>query len=68
MAVIEVARNACGLVDANSSEIDPETPHPVIGLMPGQHGVEMGGTMRLGLWPCKLVPTVPGPRPPTEPN
>ncbi|MEZ4506257.1 MAG: CTP synthase [Thermomicrobiales bacterium] len=56
MAVIEVARNACGLVDANSSEIDPETPHPVIGLMPGQHGVEMGGTMRLGLWPCKLVP------------
>lgn len=56
MAVIEVARNACGLEYANSSEIDPNTPHPVIGLMPGQHGVEMGGTMRLGLWPCKLLP------------
>lgn len=56
MAVIEVARNACGLAGANSSEIDASTPHPVIGLMPGQHGVEMGGTMRLGLWPCKLVP------------
>ncbi len=56
MAVIEVARNACGLEGANSSEIEADTPHPVIGLMPGQHGVEMGGTMRLGLWPCKLVP------------
>jgi CTP synthase len=56
MAVIEVGRNACGLENANSSEIDAVTPHPVIGLMPGQHGVEMGGTMRLGLWPCKLLP------------
>ena len=54
MAVIEVARNVCGLEGANSTEIDPETPHPVIDLMPGQHGVEMGGTMRLGLWPCRL--------------
>lgn len=56
MAVIEIARNACGLEKANSSEIDADTPHPVIGLMPGQRGVEMGGTMRLGLWPCKLMP------------
>ncbi len=56
MAVIEIARHACGLQNANSSEIDADTPHPVIGLMPGQHGVEMGGTMRLGLWPCKLIP------------
>lgn len=56
MAVIDVARNACGLDKANSSEIDAGTPHPVIGLMPGQHGVEMGGTMRLGLWPCRLLP------------
>ena len=56
MAVIEIARHACGLQNANSSEIDADTLHPVIGLMPGQHGVEMGGTMRLGLWPCKLVP------------
>ncbi len=56
MAVIEIARHACGLESASSSEIDAGTPHPVIGLMPGQHGVEMGGTMRLGLWPCKLLP------------
>jgi len=55
MAVIEVARSLLGLDDANSTEIDPQTPHPVIDLMPGQRGVEMGGTMRLGLWPCKLV-------------
>ena len=56
MAVIEIARDVCGLDAANSSEIDPETPYPVIDLMPGQHGVEMGGTMRLGLWPCRLEP------------
>jgi CTP synthase len=56
MAVIEVARNLLGLEGANSTEIDPQTPHPVIDLMPGQHGVEMGGTMRLGLWPCNLRP------------
>jgi len=56
MAVIEVARNLCGLDGANSTEIDPHTPHPVIDLMPGQHGVELGGTMRLGLWPCQLKP------------
>jgi len=56
MAVIEVARNLCGLEGASSTEIDPQTPHPVIDLMPGQHGVEMGGTMRLGLWPCELKP------------
>jgi CTP synthase len=56
MAVIEVARSLCGLEGANSTEIDPQTPHPVIDLMPGQHGVDMGGTMRLGLWPCQLLP------------
>jgi CTP synthase len=56
IAVIEFARNVCGLDGANSTEIDPQTPHPVIDLMPGQHGVEMGGTMRRGLWPCKLQP------------
>ncbi len=54
MAVIEVARNLLGLEGANSTEIDPQTPHPVIDLMPGQMGVDMGGTMRLGLWPCQL--------------
>jgi CTP synthase len=56
MAAIEFARNVCGLANANSSEIDAETPHPVIDLMPGQKGVDMGGTMRLGLWPCWLEP------------
>ncbi|HYI25511.1 MAG TPA: CTP synthase, partial [Thermomicrobiales bacterium] len=56
MAVIEVARSLCGLEGASSTEIDPQTPHPVIDLMSGQRGVEMGGTMRLGLWPCQLRP------------
>jgi CTP synthase len=56
MAVIDVARNVLGLAGANSTEIDPNTPYPVIDLMPDQKGVEMGGTMRLGLWPCKLEP------------
>src|SRR6476620_1519145 len=54
MAAIEFARNVCGLTGANSTEIDPETPYPVIDLMPTQKGVEMGGTMRLGPWPCWL--------------
>ncbi|MFM9106327.1 MAG: CTP synthase [Chloroflexota bacterium] len=54
MAAIEVARNVLGLAGANSTEIDPETPYPVIDLMPDQKGVQMGGTMRLGLWPCRL--------------
>ena len=49
LAVIEFARNACGLKDANSTEINPSTPHPVIDLMPEQRGVEnKGATMRLG--------------------
>jgi CTP synthase len=56
MAVIDVARNVLGLGGANSTEIDPNTPYPVIDLMPDQKGVEMGGTMRLGLWPCRLQP------------
>ncbi len=56
MAVIEVARDVCGFTGANSTEIDPTTPHPVIDLMPDQEGVEKGGTMRLGLWPCRLEP------------
>ena len=49
LAVIEFARNVCGLKEANSSEIDPNSPHPVIDLMPEQRGVEYkGATMRLG--------------------
>lgn len=55
MAVVEFCRNVCGLKDADSSEFDPETEYPVIDLMPDQKGVfEKGGTMRLGLYPCKL--------------
>ena len=54
---IEFARNVLGLPDANSTEFNPKTPHPVISLMPDQQGIEdMGGTMRLGLWPCVLQP------------
>jgi CTP synthase len=56
MAAIDVARNVLGHEDANSTEIDPDTSHPVIDIMPDQKDVEMGGTMRLGKWPCKLVP------------
>jgi CTP synthase len=56
MAAIDVARNVLGFEDANSTEIDPETTHPVIDLMPDQYGVDMGGTMRLGRYPCKLMP------------
>jgi len=56
-AVIEFARNVCGLSDANSSEFEAKTPHPVIDLLPDQHGViDMGGTMRLGAYPCELLP------------
>jgi CTP synthase len=55
MMVIEAARNLCGLEGANSTEIDAQTPHPVIDLMPDQKDVEMGGTMRLGLWECRLA-------------
>ncbi|HZT74372.1 MAG TPA: CTP synthase [Terriglobales bacterium] len=56
-AVIEFARNVCGLVDANSSEFDPATPHRVIYKLRELRGVEeMGGTMRLGAWPCRLEP------------
>jgi CTP synthase len=54
-AVIEFARDACGLAGANSSEFDPHTPHPVIDLMDEQREiVDLGGTMRLGAYPAKL--------------
>lgn len=57
VAVIEYARNLAGLDGANSSEIHPATPYPVIDLLPEQKDIEdLGGTMRLGLYPCKLVP------------
>lgn len=56
IAVIEYARNVLGYMDAHSSELAPETTHPVIDLMPEQKDVEdLGGTMRLGLYPCKIT-------------
>ena len=55
--VIEAARNLLGKPDANSTEFDANTQHPVIDLMPDQRTVtDMGGTMRLGVYPCSLVP------------
>jgi CTP synthase len=55
-AVIEFARNVAGLAGANSSEFDAGSPYPVIDLMPDQRGVaDMGGTMRLGLDPCRMT-------------
>ncbi|MGQ9780081.1 MAG: CTP synthase [Bacillota bacterium] len=56
-AVIEFARNVCGLNGANSSEFDPASPHPVIDLLPEQKNVaDLGGTMRLGLNPVMVEP------------
>ena len=57
IAIIEFARNVIGLKDANSAEINPDTPYPVIDILPEQKTVEeMGGTMRLGQYPCVLDP------------
>ncbi len=54
-AVIEYARNVCKLKHANSLEFDPNTPYPVIHIMESQKSVkEMGGTMRLGVYPCVI--------------
>ncbi len=56
VAVVEFARSMCGMDGANSSEIHPATPYPVIDLLPEQKEIEdLGGTMRLGLYPCKLA-------------
>jgi len=56
MAVIEFARHVCGLGGANSTEVDPATPHPVIDIMTAQKGLtQKGGTMRLGAYPCLLA-------------
>jgi CTP synthase len=57
-AVIEWARNQAGLSGATSAELDPDTPHPVIHLLPEQQDVvDLGGTMRLGVYPCRLTPS-----------
>ena len=56
-SVIEWARNIAHLEQAHSSEFDEQTPNPVINLLPEQHDVvDLGGTMRLGLYPCRLKP------------
>jgi CTP synthase len=52
--VIEFARHVAGMERANSTEFDPETPFPVIDLMPDQRGLDKGGTMRLGAYRCAL--------------
>lgn len=55
LALVEFSRNVIGFKDAHSSELDPSTTHPVINLMPEQDGVEdIGGTLRLGSYPCVL--------------
>lgn len=56
LASVEFARHVVGLKGAHSAEIDPSTPHPIIDLLPEQKDIEdLGGTLRLGLYPCKLV-------------
>ena len=56
MAIVEFARHVLGYHDANSIELDPNTMHPVIALMPEQDGIEdIGGTLRLGAYPCILA-------------
>ncbi len=56
LAAVEFARNVCGLTGAHSSELDPNTPYPIINLLPDQENVvEMGGTLRLGSYPCTLT-------------
>ncbi|WP_405097567.1 CTP synthase [Oceanobacillus sp. FSL H7-0719] len=56
LASVEFARNVVGLENAHSAEIDPNTPHPIIDLLPEQKDVlDLGGTLRLGAYPCKLV-------------
>ena len=57
LMVVELARHVLGSEDANSTEFDRSTPHPVIDLLPEQRGIDiLGGTMRLGLYPCRLTP------------
>ncbi|NDG23374.1 MAG: CTP synthase, partial [Synechococcaceae bacterium WBB_10_009] len=62
-AVIEWARNQAGLAGATSAELDADSPHPVIHLLPEQQDVvDLGGTMRLGVYPCRLTPGTLGQR------
>lgn len=58
MAIVEFARHVIGWEDAHSAELNPETTHPMIHLMPEQDGIEdIGGTLRLGSYPCVLDPS-----------
>ena len=58
LSIVEYARHVVGYNDAHSIELDPLTTHPVIALMPDQNGIEdIGGTLRLGSYPCVLDPT-----------
>ena len=57
VAVIEFARNVAGLADADSGEFAPDSPHKVIDFLPDQSDeIDKGGTLRLGAWPCAIVP------------
>lgn len=56
LATVEFARNVVGMKDAHSAELDPNTPYPIIDLLPEQKDIEdLGGTLRLGVYPCKLI-------------
>jgi CTP synthase len=58
LSIVEFARNVAGFADAHSVELDPATTHPVIHLMPDQEGIDdIGGTLRLGSYPCVLDKT-----------
>ncbi len=55
MAIVEFARHVLGYADAHTAEINPDTTHPVIHIMPDQNGVtDLGGTLRLGAYPCEI--------------
>jgi CTP synthase len=59
LACVEFARNVCNMKDANSEEVNPQTPYPIIHIMPNQKDYlekkQYGATIRLGAWPCKLM-------------
>ena len=62
MSVVEHARHLAGMSGAHSSELDENTPYPVIDLMPEQRDVDkMGATMRLGAYPCRVLGRTPEP-------